>query len=311
MKVCKNCNTQNDDTQTFCGQCGQRLEENIQGSVETLNSTPTVQPVVNNVVPNQNNKSNMVLIISLIVSVVVIAILVGIFVIKPLFDNKSNNEPKTNNSSTINNSDAGSNKNTNTKKGTKTYKVGEKVTLLDDSSWHVISTDGDKVTLLLDKLVADNMGYGDGSDEFHQKYENSNVKKYVEETYLPELKSSLEKYKGDTTNLKARLITMNEFLKLVGQKMMSDGMYSNIDFDRTDEQSANEEWLKMTKTFWTMSNVKDYNPSYDRYGAYAVLVNEDSVTLWTDYSAKNNAEGYKGSFLGIRPVIETVTSNIK
>lgn len=311
MKICKNCNAQSDDNQTFCGQCGTKFEESVvtpvEENVQPVNPTPVVQPTVNNQVPNQNKKNKLVLIISLIAAGLVICVLVAIFVIKPLISDKTSNNTQDNGTTT---------EKSNTikeipKKVTKTYKVGEQVTLLDDSSWHVISTDGDKVTLLLDKLVADNMGYGDGADEFHQKYENSNVKKYVEETYLPELKSSLEKYKGDTTNLKARLITMNEFLKLAGQKMANDGMYSNIDFDRTEEQKNNLEWLKLTGPYWTMSNVKEYNPSYDRYGAYAVLVRDGTILLWSDYSAKDNANGYTGSYYGIRPVIETTTSNIK
>lgn len=315
MKICKNCNAQNDDNQAFCGQCGTKFEESVVTPVEVINPveentqpvnpTPAVQPVVNNQVPNQEKKPNIILIVSIAVSATLICVLLAIFVIKPLLTDKTSGNPNGNGTTTENSG------NNETKKVIRTFKVGEQVTLLDDSSWHVISTDGDKVTLLLDKLVADNMGYGDGSDEFHQKYENSNVKKYVEETYLPELKSSLEKYKGDTTNLKARLITMDEFLKLAGQKMVSDGMHSNVDFDRTDEQVQNQEWLKLTGTFWTMSNVKDYNPSYEKYGAYAVLVRDGTILLWSDYSANSNTELYKGSFFGIRPVIETTASNIK
>lgn len=307
MKICKNCNSQNDDNQAFCGQCGAKFEDiaSVQPVTPVESVTPTqdnMQTVVNNQVPNQNKKPNIILIISLVVAGLAICALVAIFVIKPLLSDKPKNNSRDN--GTVENG------NTNEEE-TKTYEVGEQVTLLDDSSWHVISSNGKKVTLLLDKLVADKMGYGASASEEHQKYENSNVKKYVEETYLSELKKSLKKYNGDTTNLKARLITMNEFLQLAGQKMVSDGMYSNVDFDRTDEQVKNQEWLKLTGTFWTMSNVKDYNPSYDRYGAYAVLVRDGTILLWSDYSAKNNAEGYTGSYFGIRPVIETTTNNIK
>ena len=60
-----------------------------------------------------------------------------------------------------------------------------------------------------------------------------------------------------------------------------------------------------------MSNIKEYNASSDRYGSYAILVGDSSVSVWTDYSAKDNAEGYKGAYLGVRPVIETTTSNLK
>ena len=395
MKVCKKCGSQFNDTENFCNNCGQRLEDlnntNTNISNNQFNSNQGfVQPTVNYSVPKKKSHAGLIITIIIVFILIVGAIVFALFKIFGDAINNSDklvctsnignitifyngndingyeatgqltynldeqkevakikgidnyiiefnswfekntygtcvNEKKESNNTSVNidintnsnssSSNTKSSTSTNTDKSTsvtKSYKVGDAVTLLDGSKWHVLSTSGNNITLLLDELVANNRGYSDnGADEYHQKYENSDVKKYVEETYLPSLKTSLEKYNGDTTNLKARLIKADEFLSITGQDYGSQYLFSKTKFDATKEQTDSEKWLSLTDSFWTMNNVRDVDSSNTRYGAYAVKISNGTVMLWTDYSAYNNATGFTGSFFGIRPVIETTIKNIK
>lgn len=221
------------------------------------------------------------------------------------------------------------------------YKVGDAVKLLDDSDWHIISIDGDNVTLLSDTLAKESSGYGVSATAEDQKYENSIIKEYLEDTYLPTLKSGLSSNGGNITNLKVRLITADEFLSLSDSEFYvspdktistcwsTSGKY----YDLSDEDYSNipssSSFLVMTPSYWTMTNYRDYaynNPKCDQqyvskdsgyYGAYYVEVspstfdeNAGHVGLDMDINAIGGWASY-GTSLGIRPVIETTVKNIK
>lgn len=306
MKTCKYCGTAQSENNKFCENCG-ALMENETTTVETpLEQEEQVRQEQN--IPMQDyqkepkkSSDNSVKII-----VIIIIILAALFIAKPFITNKQNN-----NSNNNANHQLSTEKNKENNKVAVTYNVGDAVTLVDDSKWHVISVSGEKVTLLLDELVVEHSGYSNvGGDEFHQKYENSYVKEYIEQTYLPSLKTSLENNGGDTTNLKARLITAQEFLDLTGHKLTDTKLQSEEGPSITKEQKKNQDWLSMTDSYWTMTNVKEIDPTNNYYGAYSVFVLLDAK-LWSDGDANAQSWYINNTASGIRPVIETTIKNIK
>lgn len=329
---CTKCGKENNEGNKFCLSCGNPLNntnqnnqaessfqnpEEIQSQVninkpqQNINSNQNIQ----NQVQNTNNNTIKVVLITLGCVLIALGLFFGInYIITQAklraVDRQAAEAAKKINDDFNKMYDDDSGKSGNSSTRNSTYEEGDSVTLVDGSKWHVISVNNKNIVLLYDKLVGDIMGYGSTGSEEDQKYENSNLKKYIEETYLPQLKSSLEKYDGDTSNLTARLITADEFLKLSGLEFSDDYTYAINSFNATDKQNENREgWLHSTDSYWTMSNIKEYNPSYDKYGAYCVLT-DVSATLNSDFSA--GASDYlKGSYYGIRPVIETTIDNIK
>lgn len=214
--------------------------------------------------------------------------------------------------------DTETNNSSNNNATTVKYSVGDAVTLLDGSNWHVVGYNSqNQVILLLDTLVKENYGYGSDGSATSQQYANSNIKKYLEETYLPSLKSALANKGGSTSNIKVRLLTVDEYMSIIDQEFASDYMSSTVKFNSTVNTCEVVSWLGLTDSFWTMNNVREYDSSSTRYGAYAVKKYSSSscsgysLMIWSDYSAKDGAVNYTGSFFGVRPVIETDSSNIK
>ena len=167
-------------------------------------------------------------------------------------------------------------------------------------------------------LAKEKTGYGEDGTESSQQYDNSLVKKYLEENYLPTLKTSLQSKGGNVSNLKVRLLKVDEYLKISDSRFSYDYMSSFTNFNLDVDPCDVSNWLTLTSTFWTMNNVREFDSTSKWYGAYAILVTESticsnghSMALWSDYSAKGGAVGFTGSYFGIRPVIETDSSNIK
>lgn len=304
---------------------------NNQGVTNYSNSTNQVQ--------NANKKSMKNLIIIIIIIVVVAALaLLGKYLydqyklkqidkeLQDKVDNIGTIDPIGGNSSGSTSNEKEDNKNTS-------YNVGDAVTLVDGSNWHVIGFNGDQVVLLSDTLTKESTGYGNDASEISQKYENSVVKQYLEETYLPSLKTSLQSKGGNISNLKVRLITVDEYLKLSGSKfyISSDSSISecwftnNGNYDLSNEYYSDvPSYLAMTSSYWTMDNYKDYTNNNSScksdngyFGAYYVEIstsafdeNSGRIQLNMDGYAIGQVNSY-GTFLGIRPVIETDISNIK
>lgn len=219
---------------------------------------------------------------------------------------------------------------TTTKKATKSYSLGDPVTLLDGSEWHVLTSDGTTVTLMSDTLALSQSGYGKDSTEASQQYENSSVKEYLEGTYLPALKVSLDAKGGDTSNLSARLLTLNEFFtysKYDNNSWYNNECYTSIstkdsksfyyidkefvvrnsDYTGYEDSLTSQEkfdaMLVLTKSFWLGSSVKD------RVGC----VQPSSITYYGAYYIKNssdiNAGGYNYPSYMVSSDMEAVTGN--
>lgn len=307
----------------FCNKCGEKIQK-YNNNEENNNIN---QEFNNNPVNNFNNSSiqtnnngynklpnkNVLIIIGCIIGAIVL-IFIGYNVFNQIrlhiIDNKVQEEA--NKLGDIDDFDTNKSNNSSSSQNNKRdYEVGDAVKLVDGSSWHVIGKKSDNELILLSDILAkDSSPYGSDASQESQKYENSVVKQYIEGTYLPTLRQSLLENNGDISNLNARLITANEYLNLTGDDLSEDYMSSNFNFSSTDKQRENKKWLSLTKSFWTMSNIREYTNS-ERYGAYSILVNGSTISLCNDYAAKGNAQGFIGSSYGIRPVIETSIENIK
>lgn len=307
---CNYCSEEIIPGSTFCKNCGSPVDMNylnqqIQQSQQIKQNSNTND---NNIKKKKNQNTNKIIKITIIVVIIIFAIIIiknTIYQIKLHIVEKQVSE----NAKKL--GDEFDHKfNTYTDKKD-TYTVGTAVTLIDGSKWHMINRSDNTVILLSDILVSDKIGYGNSGNPENQKYINSNVKTFVEETYLPKLKQSINNYNGDTTNLSARLLTSDEYLKLTGQTYSNDFLSSQPNFNSTEDQDKNKKFLSLTDSFWTMSNIRDNNPNSKFYGAYAILVNNGYTSLYSDYSAQEPSYNFVGASYSIRPVIETTIDNLK
>ncbi len=315
--ICKNCGATNNENSSFCSSCGAKLDViTSEAPVVTAQPEPT-QNVVNQAPVNDKSNSGKVgLIIALvgIILVLVVAVVVIILFATGIlnFGNKSNNN---------NNGNTGVN---GVQEIEKTYKLGDAVTTVDGSKWHVIGVKGDNVTLLLDELVVEESGYGQSASAEDQKYANSNVKKYIDETYMPELSTKIDAAGGDSSKIVGRILSMDDFLSITKYKFDDNyytTSYTTEAYNNKEEVCKMFEILGMTKSFWTSSNVRDYSSTAIYFGAIYIKCGEEKYDYFCN---KNMPEVYSivdvatdssyqigGTSVGIRPVIETPKSNLK
>lgn len=338
---CKNCGKKLEEGQIFCPDCGTKNEVNVNNTMsqnDNVMASPTMmasqtQPVMT---PTDKNKNRNILIVVLVVIGAIIAITVipivvftmnlvkGVNEINDRYDNEEEYDVPI-----IEKEEEGP------------YKVGQYVQLVDGSEWHVLSSKGNNAVLLSDTLAVETMGYGNSRSEEDQKYENSNVKKYIDETYAPALKQSLTAA-GGNTNINVRILKAEEYLKLTNTTVTSCFLMTpmsinghapnerNYDYSKlkgTDYESYDKAYnfLGLTKSFWTMTGVRDTEGCSDFgfYGSFWVEIDTRSLTsgpndeftlFFASLNLDSNAidlEGKTGTFVGIRPVIETNISNIK
>lgn len=173
--------------------------------------------------------------------------------------------------------------------GKNQYNAGNEVILVDNSSWYVISQNGDIVTLLAKDVYGESTYFSNSVND----YENSLVKGILETKYLPLLSNSLTNNGGNVNDLKVRIISVDEIRKIanIGEDVLSD----NIELDESYK------WLYQPGNYWTNTQKLDGNNSYE----YVV----------TDFNVFGNIETDSGLTGGrkfyIRPVIELNISNIK
>ena len=335
---CKNCGALNNENSSFCSNCGTKLDtmvnENQEAIVHPVEQAQPVEPVtpvapvqqaVNTtptynsapVVENKSNGGKIGLIIGLVSIIVILLVVVILFATGILsFGGKGSNNNNNNNNNNGNNNVQPEVK--------KTYKVGDAVTTVDGSEWHVIGVKGDNLTLLLDKLVVDEIGYGASASEEDQKYANSNVKKYIDETYMPDLSTKIDAAGGDSSKIVGRIINMDEYTSITYTKFDDNYYTTSLSveaYDNKEEVCKMFTILGMTKSFWTSSNVRDYRSNAIYFGAIYIKRGEEeydyfcSKNMYEVYSiidtATDSSYQMGGTGAGIRPVIETPTSNIK
>ena len=96
------------------------------------------------------------------------------------------------------------------------YEVGDKVTLVDGSTWYVARKTGQvdsMVTLYSDTIVTRRV-YDSISTTKYNPLSSTNIGYYIQNTYLPSIKSALSTAGGNVTGLSARLLSADEALDL-------------------------------------------------------------------------------------------------
>lgn len=358
---CLKCGMENKEESKFCLNCGNNLEQqsqqqNMQQPVQPqqmVKQPMYTQPAYN----QQPKKSNKGLIIGLSVGGGVLLLIIIVVVIVFNFihgTKKALDNIEVDDNITINGNDdkKDTKKDTKNDKKTSAYSIGDPVTLVDGSKWHVLEYDGkDNVTLMLDELVVEETGYGKSAAAEDQKYENSLVKDYLENTYKPKLEKSLKENGGTVKNLTVRTLKAEEFVEKSGESWskncytiifadtvtsyyIEDGKFKeSYVYDGSKKLTIQDKFiatLALTGNFWTMSNIDERRTNGDcegfewMLGAYYVKTSTSeyndktmsaSLKLLSDsnasYSLTDGSNNGGGTSAGIRPVIETSIKNIK
>lgn len=309
---CLKCGMENKEESKFCLNCGNNLEQQIQQNMQQpvqpqqmVNQPMYAQPAYN----QQTKKSNKGLIIGLSVGGGVLLLIIIVVVIVFNFIHgakKALDNIEVDDNITINGNDNKSDTKNDTKddKKTSAYSIGDPVTLVDGSKWHVLEYDGkDNITLMLDELVVEETGYGKSAAAEDQKYENSLVKDYLENTYKPELEKSLEANGGIVKNLTVRTLSLNDIYSYGGlsnddfkdydgsNKCDNSISFINVKYVYDDgvikprkiygdetlsDQDKFMAILSLTNNFWTMSNMQERDcekiSGLNYYGAYYVNI---------------------------------------
>lgn len=271
--------------------------------------------------PKASKSSLIGAIIGIVLGIVVTTILFATGILSIEKSNTNNNNNNNNNVQEVNNGGNGNQVKPETKK---TYEKTQAVTTVDGSKWHVIDVKGDTVTLLLDELVVEETGYGKSAAPEDQIYENSTVKEYIDGTYMPELSAKIDAAGGDSSKIKGRVITAKEYLDSTGAKFDSDFVTTSRtveSYDRKEEVCKFLDIMSLTKSFWTATNVQELDTTSHFYGVIYVYRENSKYDYFCDKNmvpnfavvdlATNNNYQLNATFVGIRPVIETPTSNIK
>ena len=96
------------------------------------------------------------------------------------------------------------------------YEVGDKVTLVDGSTWYVARKTGQvdsMITLYSDTIVTRRV-YDSISTTKYNPFSSTNIGYYIQNTYLPSIKSALSTAGGNVTGISARLLSADEALDL-------------------------------------------------------------------------------------------------
>lgn len=361
---CLKCGMENKEESKFCLNCGNNLEQ--QSQQQNMQQPVQPQQMVNqpmytqSAYNQQTKKSNKGLIIGLSVGGGVLLLIIIVVVIVFNFIHgakKALDNIEVDDNITINGNDDKKDTKKDTKNDTKNdkktsaYSIGDPVTLVDGSKWHVLEYDGkDNITLMLDELVVEETGYGKSAAAEDQKYENSLVKDYLENTYKPKLEKSLKENGGTVKNLTVRTLKAEEFVEKSGESWGEKCYFDVTAFGsiryyiengkfkeyyvyegskKLTDQDKFVSTLALTGNFWTMSNIDertndDCEVASGNHGAYYIKISSteyDGNSFWSDarlsidweayYTSSGGKVGNSGTSAGIRPVIETSIKNIK
>ncbi len=273
--------------------------DNNQNNNAQMNNiqTPQVNNMANNV-PNQqvnntpgNNKGNNNALI-ILVAILVIAVLGfgGYYVYNQIqlqkVDKELSDEAKDINQ-TLDKEDE------ETEKVTSKYTTGQKVTLVDNSTWYVMYSNDTTATLMATS------NYGEITYYARQinLYEHSIPKERIDNEFLPALTKSLTDNNGNTEGLKARILDIADLRKVLNDNTTaSDKLQISSDY----------KWLYETGSYWTMTDVEN-----DESNVYSVYY----IESWGTYATVSKDMPYNGLTTGhnyfVRPVIECSIQNIK
>ena len=191
---------------------------------------------------------------------------------------------------------------------TQTYNVGDPITLVDNSTWHVLkksTSSNTSITLIKDDNIATlAFDTADARPTATNSYcitpatgcnaykgndstvlTDSSIKTYLETTYLDSLKQSLNTASGDITDLTVSLPSMEDLVKANNS---SDNFNQSI-------YTFNDNYLSST-TYWTQT---------------ASTTNSSYVWAIDSTSHQSVVKNASDTTVGVRPVITTSKLNIK
>lgn len=328
---CLKCGAENAENSQFCLSCGNPLQNNQMPQQQNYNQPMQGQMQYNQQMNYQQPKKSHTGII-VICSIIGVVLLLSVIFTPIMLNiiNKAKNGELSDQNSGITEESTGTS--TSTKKDK--YELADAVTLVDGSKWHVLGyNESGQLILLSDELAKETTGYGKSGAAEDQKYENSLIKDYIDNTYLPALKKSLTKAGGNTKNLTARIISVDEVFEYAQLEFTSNSCYNATAKENSSllysgyvcmngNSLSSECWshynekekknarithmFAMTKNYWTSSNVTDYaecktvdQSSYSKiedYGAFYVKVsifNDDCDYNYNNKSTLTSVKSYE------------------
>ncbi len=124
------------------------------------------------------------------------------------------------------------------------YTLGDKVTLVDGSTWYVTKTSDSKESLvtLISAHTVDSTGAVHAGSTYNHAFDttgstyydtssNTNIGYFIDNSVLPKIKSSINAAGGSSTYTKARLITLTEFYNLASKFGSTSGTWRNEFWD--------------------------------------------------------------------------------
>lgn len=254
------------------------------------NNSNNVNYNVTNNTSNNKSSDNVGLVIGVIVGVIsLIVVCIGGYLIWNQYKLKKVDDELKEEAKDINNS-LDADIEINTEKENK-VKVGDSVTLVDGSSWYVLDSSNNQVTLL------SSVNYGEETyfSASENVYSSSIVKDIIDNQFLPELQKSLSENGGNLSNISARIITVDEIRKVV-----NDYSSANEKIEILSEYN----WLYNTGSYWTMTEVEGST----NFSVYIVESWGSFGNINTDIAGYGLGSGNK---FNVRPVIECSIDNLK
>ena len=102
------------------------------------------------------------------------------------------------------------------KNGYPVYEIGDKVTLVDGSIWYVTGKTGqlDSMITLYSSTILKTGAFDTSGSTKYNPLSSTNVGYYIQNTYLPSIKTKLSTAGGNVTGISARLLSADEALDL-------------------------------------------------------------------------------------------------
>lgn len=281
---CLNCGNENSNNSVFCSTCGSRLQQ-------PATSNYQVNPS-NNVVENQhktNSKKTLIIILAVVGGLFVLGAMTwgGVYLYTQ-YKLKQTDKKLQDQIGDIGDLDSIIVPDDEINKVVK-YSIGELVTLIDGSTWYVMSQENKNVTL----LSTENYGDETPFSTLVNDYDQSIVKDIIENDFLPKLKTSVSAKGGNISNLSARIISVDDIKEILN--------LSSSVANKDIEISSSYKWLFETGSYWTSTHTED--PNFD---LVYVVVN------WAVFaSVTEDPSMVRGQKFNVRPVIETTIDNLK
>lgn len=216
---------------------------------------------------NEQNRKNLTFIIILVVAIILVSVLIAS---DKFLTQKDSNNNESDSTETINNNTV-----VEEEQVYKNYKIGDSVTLIDSSKWHVIENTDDKDDMVI--LLKD--------DQLSSSIKPEEAENFLTTTYMKLLKDNLGALSTDIKDI--RLISLDDIKTITG--------ISEIDIDNSIEVDG-DSWLYEKQTL--TSDISSNN--------LPILICENK-----EETLGRICEGKDSEIWPVRPVVEIGKDYIK